>query len=126
LGKDIDVDVAYDEGMQIGWCTHTYNPLLFFGGSDRVRFEDENPTTRWKIVRRIDSGKFTYKHSYCWDLLYAMTTTLSYARATWVQYPNTVFDPSDTSAHKGFANPMLRDPLAYDTVEEIDALFLRQ
>lgn len=126
LGKDIDVDNAMGVGMQIGWCTHTYNPLLYFGGSDRSRVEDDAWGTRWYIVRRIDTGLTTYKFSYFWDLAYALTTTLSYARAVWVQYPNTVFDPSDASALKGFDNPALRDPLAYDTIEEIDALFLRQ
>lgn len=128
MGKDIDVDVAMGEGMQVGWCTHTYNPLLFFGGSDRIRFEDDGPPTnqRWKVIRRVDPLLNTYKYSYFWDMFYALTTTLSYARAVWVQYPNGSFDPRPGSANTGFLDPALRDPLAYDTIEEIDALFLRQ
>jgi hypothetical protein len=127
LGELIDADSAYGEGLNIGRCTHTNNPLLFFGGSDLVSYWDETPTTRWMVIRRIDTLTTTYRYSYFWDLLYAMTTTLSYARATWVQYPNTVFDPRATSGTlRGFDTPSLRDPLAYDTIEEIDALFLRQ
>jgi hypothetical protein len=55
-----------------------------------------------------------------------MTTAIAYARATWVQYPTTVFDPRPTSADFGFAPASLRDPLACRTIEQIDALFLRQ
>lgn len=128
MGKDIDVDVAMNEGMQIGWCTHTYNPLLFYGGGDQVRIEDDTatPPQRWKIIRRIDPLLNTYKFSYFWDMFYALTTTVSYAKAVWVQYPNDVFDPRPASPTRGFLDPALRDPLAYDTIEEIDALFLRQ
>jgi len=125
LGRDIDVDAAMGQGMPIGQCTHTKNPLLFFSGSDRVSYYT-NVTEFWKRIERIDVSKSTYKYSYFWDLAYALTTTLSYARATWVQYPNTVFEPNDASADRSFTPATLRDPLAYDTIEEIDALFLRQ
>lgn len=142
LGKDIDVDSAMGvtDALVAGWCTHTYNPLLFWwaGGSSPSWEWDELPspppvpvppwptTPRWLTIRHLDPLKILYKHSYFWDMTYAMTTTLSYAKATWVQYPNPVFEPRNTGGQKGFASVALRDPLAYDTIEEIDALFLRQ
>lgn len=150
LGKHIDVDVAMNVpgALAIGRCTHTRNPLILYspGGTDAIRIWDETtvvapavpppwPTTpRWKIVRCVDPLRLLYKSSYFWDMTHAMSTALSYARAVWVHYPNDVFDPRSTASIKtGFRNPTgttrdmsLRDPLAFDTIEEIDALFLRQ
>ncbi len=131
LGKDIDVDSGYEgQGMTIARCTTTQNPLLFFGGGDMVSVYDlKTPpgiNDRIMEVTRIDPDKYVHKYSYFWDLTYAMTSTLSYARATWVQYPTTVFDPNPASANFGFVPADLRDPAACQTIEQIDALFLRQ
>ncbi len=142
LGKDIDVDVAMNvtDALATGRCTHTNNPFFFWwpGVSDSTWVWDDYPDPkpvpdpgwptipRYRVIRRADPQPMTYKYSYFWDLTYAMTTALSYAKATWVQYPNTVFEPRNSGGQKGFASPALRDPLAYDTMEEIDALFLRQ
>lgn len=130
FGQEIDVDTAMGQGRQVGWCTHTYNPLLFFAGGDLTRYESGNDhdgkPAKWWVRRTIDPLKTTYKYSYFWDLLYAVTTTVSYAKAVWVQYPNGVFDPRATAAQNGFADPALRDPTLCDSSEKIDALFLRQ
>lgn len=68
-------------------------------------------------------------HSYFWDLTYAMASAISVAKATWVQYPNyplrTPGSPQNSPASR-FTPATLRNPLDYDTLVEIDALFLRQ
>ncbi len=111
LGKDIDVDRAagtrelHQRIRNIAWCTHSYNPLLNYLHSN----------SRYVIQPMV------YTDSYFFDLAHALSTAISYVRATWVQYPNLVFDP-----RTGFSPLGLRDPMAYDTIEEVDALFLRQ
>ena len=129
LGKDINVDIGYGSAGQIGWCTHTGSPLLVFGGSDQVRTVNNLVPPRvgeWRCVKALNPLVATYRYSYFWDLAYALSTTISYARATWVQYPTPVFDPRSTALHPGFPDLRLRDPLAYDSMVEIDRLFLRQ
>jgi len=123
LGKEIDVDSA-----PLGRCTHTGNPLLYlFGGNLEYIVEATATEPKYRVRRIIDPAKFTYQYSYWWDLIKAMTTTLSYSRATWVQYPNTVFDPRPGSAsvtEPGFTPYTLRDPV--DSLEKLDRLLLRQ
>jgi len=115
LGKDINVD-----SKAIGRCTHTGQPLLYLGGGDYI----ENRIVagvHYAVVVRIDTSKYTYKFSYYWDMLRAMSTALSYTRATWVQYPNAVFVPTT-----GFFPASLRDPNGHKTLQQLDELFLRQ
>lgn len=119
LGEFIDADSGYGQGMSVGWCTHTFNPLMYQGGGD-ISWWDAKPP-KYLVVQKIDPLQFTFRYSYYYDLIRAMTIALSYARATWVQYPNTVFDPK-----LGFAPATLRDPTSCDTIEKFDALFLRQ
>ena len=117
LGQYIDADARGP-----GWCTHTGQPLLYQGGSDKYLGVIESPPpTRYSVWQRIDTSKVFYKHSYFWDMAYALSQAISIARAGWVQYPSPVFNPA-----AGFNPATLRDPLAYDSIEEIDALFLRQ
>ncbi len=119
LGELIDADTRGP-----GWCTHTGQPLVYMGGSDKYVGVVEAPPSsgiRYAVWQRIDTSKVFYKHSYFWDMAYALSQAISIARAGWVQYPSPVFNPA-----AGFNPATLRDPLAYDSIEEIDALFLRQ
>lgn len=115
LGKDIDVDGRSGLGSPVdakpaGHCSHTGSTTYGRLPNMFVQF--------WRTSdARARNG------SYFWDLTYAMASAIGIAKATWVQYPNASMTPSIPARF----NPVsLRDPLAYDTLAEIDALFLRQ
>jgi hypothetical protein len=124
LGQYIDAD-----SRGIGYCSHTGQPLMYIGGGDITYTVASNypGAPGWTrpnvdlVIRRIDTSKYTLKYSYFWDMAYAMTQAIAFARANWVQYPNYVFDPTT-----GFVPSTLRDFRKYSTLQQLDRLFLRQ
>lgn len=60
-------------------------------------------------------------NSYWLDIVRAFSSAVATARAAWVQYPNACITPSSA-----FNPTTLRNPTSYDTIEELDRLFLRQ
>jgi hypothetical protein len=59
--------------------------------------------------------------SYWWDILQAASSAIGVVRAEWVQYPNTVITPATA-----FPSASLRNPADFDSIKELDRLFLRQ
>jgi hypothetical protein len=57
------------------------------------------------------------------DILAAMCQAISFTKAVWVEYPNSVFDPSTGFQ---FADASEYDPAAHATLKDLDRLFLRQ
>ena len=113
----------------IGYCSHSGEPLLYIGGTDYWwdAYRD-NPApvpmhASDRVLRKLQPGLFkpNYQLSYWWCMVKAMTTAISYTRATWVQYPNNVFDPQT-----GFSPVSLRDASTCATLEDLDRIFLRQ
>lgn len=64
---------------------------------------------------------FKQSRSYVNDVICAFTQAVAIARAAWAQYPCRAFVPSNATM-----SATLRDPSAYDTLEDIDRAFLRQ
>jgi len=125
LAKDIKVG---SKPLPIGNCTHSGEPLIYIGGSDQEYYAYSDPPPNpnhpsARVVRRLQPGLFKpdYQRSYWWPLAKAMSSAIAYVRATWVQYPNNVFDPA-----VGFNPASLRDAQACSTLEDLDRAFLRQ
>lgn len=131
LGDGIDVN----QQGSIGKCSKTGQAFHAFAtmGVEREKQAGscENPAPpagfdEAKDLFTWDCGwgggdAFKAVDSYYADLIGAFTQAIAIARAAWSQYPCRAFAPSATSI-----TPALRDPLAYDSLEEIDRLFLRQ
>jgi hypothetical protein len=146
LGREIDLDSKFE----IGRCSHTRLPF-YFGFSAQMDFLKSadaggsapwttTPPPGWGQPRTLSDGTFTdggmdkvrvspqsgtiqrytFEQSYWWDLMMAFTTTISTVRAAWVQFPTQNCDPYVNM------DPALHDPSAFDTIEEVDRLFLRQ
>lgn len=60
-------------------------------------------------------------NSYWLDIVRAFSSAVAITRAAWVQYPNACITPSSA-----FNPTTLRNPADYDSIEELDRLFLRQ
>lgn len=119
LGKAIDTD-AQGSGL----CTHTGVPLIIYGTGDDDRYDLNGTVAPWRkryIVTKVDPSVASMRHSYMWDLAYGFTQAIAFMRATWVQYPNVVFDP-----RSGFAPATIRDCTSYASAEALDRLLLRQ
>jgi hypothetical protein len=127
MGRNIDVD----RREPVGYCSHLSRALVGgFGGSiDGYRGSGgwkgsppagfNNDLDRWS--QRLDPTVYRFADSYWWDLVRAFTTAAAVARAAWVQYPSTSITPATA-----FSPASLRDPSLYDSIEEVDRLFLRQ
>lgn len=141
LGKDIDVDARPG-----GACSHIREPFFYGFSSERTLLKSQGsgwtttPPAGWgtartlptgaltdgskdKVVIKHDSGtvkRYTFEHSYWWDLVVAYTTSIATVRAAWVQFPTSALNP-----YTGM-DAALHDPSAFDTLEEVDRLFLRQ
>jgi hypothetical protein len=146
FGRDIDLDSTF----RIGICSHTGQPLYYGFTADTIYYKSDEvggahpwtttPPPGWGQPRILPDGnptdgsqdlvqirpssgvvqRYTFEDSYWWDLLMAYTSTISTVRAAWVQFPNRTLDP--------YANmdAALHDPSAFDTLEEVDRLLLRQ
>ncbi len=124
-----------------GWCATTFNPITYFGGLSKGRYVTYGPNATWpevgnrfNIIRypSADMTQATAKSSYFWDLASALSSTISYVRATWDQYPthddrqSSHFNADlDSGGYRGWQNLSLRDPTQCTTIEKIDKLFLR-
>lgn len=126
LGKYIDTDTRVT-----GTCSHTGNGLLytFWNNYESTKSAGgflSGPPSGWGS----NGGDWYFQRlgangtqSYWWDIVQAAASAIAVTRATWVQYPNTVFTPSAAGA---FSPPSMRDPSQYDSIKELDRLFLRQ
>lgn len=127
MGRLIDVDDRTNalNGFVTYPCTHSsgsfYGSIGFSTGYKSNGTPASTPPTGWGS----NGGDRFYQRtapSYWYDITYAFTSAVSFARAVWVQYPN-----SSVSNPATLFNPTsLRDPELYDSIKDFDRLFLRQ
>ena len=127
LGRRINSDSVLGTGL----CSHSnisFTSVSVAAGSETVYLKGgatlpaTTPPAGWGADpddRFVQRSSVAY--SYWYDISRAFTSAIAITRAAWVQYPNACITPSSA-----FSPTTLRNPTSYDTIEELDRLFLRQ
>lgn len=132
LGKDINANVldgtAMCSNMGSSFASITVPttavPSVYLKGAASPA---TTPPAGWgsdpndRFVQRLTSN-----NSYWLDITSAFNTAIALARAAWVQYPNAYSNAGNSPPFHSFSPSTLRDPNLYDSIEDIDRLFLRQ
>lgn len=130
LGKLINVNTL----VATPYCSHSsqtfmpnrwaqYEGLNSYGSGWK-----NTPPAGWGAVAPATNGDWFFQrlgadayYSYWWDIMTAFHSAVAVTRAAWVQYPTGSITPNTA-----FAGTLVRNPTLYDSIEELDRLFLRQ
>ena len=149
-GKDVaTMDVSKPNWTTAGYCIYSQGGFFntpgdvgFAPPSDPGTTKPPDWTTRLQSDKKDGNGnnveyyvwnwaylktsaqKYLYKDSYFFDMSWAMAQAISILRMQWSQYDNKYGTSWAPTLDKNFSPSALRDPSSYQTLADLDRLFL--